>query len=273
MLVILDGDTVAFACAASAEDAEEWVATSRAQQMIENILVANDSNNIEVWLSGKDNFRYRVFPEYKANRIGAYRPKWEKAVKDYLTKQWNANWTVGIEADDMAGIRLSECLGNSILAGIDKDLNQIPGWHYNWELRRKGEVIRQARRYYITPEQGDRWFWMQLVMGDSTDNIPGIKGIGPKKAEAMFRNCESNQECYEVAKALFGSEEELDMNAQCIYIQRKEGDNWRNLLDENRPPWPSPFPKDTLASLEDGLPGVSRDLLLGSSEQDTSDGR
>ena len=113
---------------------------------------------------------------------------------------------------------------------------------------------------------------MQLVMGDSTDNIPGIKGIGPKKAEAMFRNCESNQECYEVAKELFGSDEELDMNAQCIYIQRKEGDNWRNLLDENRPPWPSPFQKDTLASLEAGLPGVSRDLLLGSSEQDTKDG-
>ena len=272
MLVILDGDTVAFACAASAEDAEEWVATSRAQQMIENILVANDSNNIEVWLSGKTNFRYSVYPEYKANRIGAYRPKWEYSVKEYLSNKWNANWSDGCEADDMVGRRLIEVGSNGILAHIDKDLDQITGWHYNWELRRKGEVIRQARRYYITPEQGDRWFWMQLVMGDSTDNIPGIKGIGPKKAEAMFRNCESNQECYEVAKELFGSEEELDMNAQCIYIQRKEGDNWRNLLDENRPPWPSPFPKDTLASLEAGLPGVSRDLLLGSSEQDTKDG-
>jgi len=108
MLVILDGDTVAFACAASAEDAEEWVATSRAQQMIENILVANETNSIEVWLSGKDNFRYRVFPEYKANRIGAYRPRWEKAVREYLIKHWKATVTNGIEADDMIGIRAHE---------------------------------------------------------------------------------------------------------------------------------------------------------------------
>lgn len=265
MLVILDGDTVAFACAASAEDADApWVATSRAQTMIENILVANETNSIEIWLSGKSNFRYSVFPEYKANRIGAYRPRWEKAVKDYLTEKWSANWTDGIEADDMAGIRLCECADNSVLAHIDKDLNQIPGWHYNWELRRKGEVIRPAKRYHVSLTEGDRWFWMQLVMGDSTDNIPGIKGIGPKKAEAMFRNCESNQDCYEVAQGLFSCEEELDMNAQCIYIQRKKGDTWRNLLNEHHPPWDCQ---------QDGQKDEGKDSLSMSLEPDTNDGR
>ena len=266
MLVILDGDTVAFACAASAEDAEApWVATSRAQQMIENILLANETNNIEVWLSGPENFRYKVYPEYKANRIGAYRPKWEKAVKNYLVEKWHANWSQGVEADDMVGRRLIEIGTNGVLAGIDKDLDQIYGWHYNWPLTRKGEVIREARRYYVTPEMGDRWFWMQLLMGDSTDNIPGLKGIGPKKAEAAFKNCESNLECYEIAQAMYSCEEELDMNAQCIYIQRKEGDTWRNLLDEKYPPW-------SLDYQMAGLKAVDKDSLLEYSEQDINGG-
>jgi hypothetical protein len=253
MKVILDGDTVAFACAASGEEAEPWVSTSRAQTMIENIMVAVDCNDIEVWLSGKRNFRYGVYPEYKANRIGAYRPKWEKAVKDYLTNKWQANWTDGIEADDMAGIRLIQLGDNGILAHIDKDINQITGWHYNWPLSRKGEVIRPGKRYYVTPEEGDRWFWMQLLMGDTTDNIPGVNGIGPKKAEKAYSLCESNQECYEVAQGFFSCEEELDMNAQCVYIWRKEGDNWRNLLNDNRR-WDSqkggPKDEDKDSSLE-----------------------
>ncbi len=264
MLIILDGDTIAFACAASAEDAEVWVATSRAQQMIENILVTNESNHVEIWLSGKKNFRYSVYPEYKANRIGAYRPKWEKAVKDFLTDKWEANWTDGIEADDQTGIRLMQLGSNGILAHIDKDLNQIPGWHYNWELRRNNEVVRPAKRYYVSQEEGDRWFWMQLLMGDSTDNIPGIAGIGPKKAEKYFKNCESNQECYEVAQGLFSCEEELDMNAQCVYIWRKENDNWRNVLNNNQP-W-------NVDSQADGPKEDDKDSLLVSSEQDTNDG-
>lgn len=230
MLVILDGDTVAFACAASAEDSEHWVANARAQQMIENILVANESNNIEVWLSGDRNFRYDVYPEYKANRIGAYRPKWEKEVKQYLTDQWGANWSDGCEADDMVGRRLIEVGDNGILAHIDKDLNQITGWHYNWELRRNGEVIREAKKYFVSPEEADRFFWYQLLVGDSTDNIKGVPGVGPKKAEKLLQCYKGNNVLYQVCQDLYSCEEELDMNAQCLYIHRKPNDNWRSLL-------------------------------------------
>ena len=102
---MVDADLVAFRCAISAENGELWVATSRADAMLYDMLMETGASEYELWLSGKGNFRYSVFPEYKANRIKAQRPKWEKEVKQYLVDNWNANWTEGIEADDMLGIR------------------------------------------------------------------------------------------------------------------------------------------------------------------------
>lgn len=229
---LVDGDNLAFACAASAEDADEaWVACSRAQSFMETILQSTGVTEFEVWLSGPDNFRYTVYPEYKGNRKGAYRPKWEKDVKDYLTIEWNANWSEGCEADDMLGVRLTELGSDAILCHLDKDMNQIAGKHFNWAIIRLGNVVREARIYDVTPEEGDRFFWKQVLTGDTTDNIKGVSGIGPVKAEGILRGCFTNQDCYEKVLPWFSCEEELDMNAQCVYIWRKPNDSWRNLID------------------------------------------
>lgn len=118
-----------------------------------------------------------------------------------------------------------------IICALDKDLNQIPGLHYSWELRREGKVIREKQLYTITPEEGDYWFFYQLLVGDPTDNIKGINGIGPKKAAGILHGCESNRERYEAVLERYSCEEELDMNAQCVYIWRKNNDSWRNLID------------------------------------------
>lgn len=73
--------------------------------MLEGILRDTGATTVEVWLTAGKNFRYSVYPEYKANRREAYRPKWEKEVKQYMVDVWNAHYTDGIEADDMLGIR------------------------------------------------------------------------------------------------------------------------------------------------------------------------
>jgi 5'-3' exonuclease len=232
---LVDGDNLAFACAASAEDADEaWIACSRAQHFMETILQSTGATEYEVWLSGPNNFRYNVYPEYKANRKDAYRPKWEKEVKDYLTLEWNANWSEGCEADDMLGVRLTELGSEAILCHLDKDMNQIAGKHFNWAIIRLGVVVREAKIYDVSPEEGDRFFWEQVLTGDkATDNIPGIHGIGPKKAKQILLGATTNAEAYERVAEAYGSEEELDMNAQCIYIWRKPNDSWRNLIVPN----------------------------------------
>jgi 5'-3' exonuclease len=229
MLALIDADNVAFACAASAEEDAEEYAIARAQEMVFGILRSVDATSAELWLTGKDNLRCKVYPEYKMNRKDAYRPKHEQAVKEHFRKTWDANTSNGCEADDMLGIRLTELKDNAILCHLDKDMNQVAGWHFNWELRRLGKVIREATKYYVTPEEGDRFFYYQLIVGDPTDNIKGVSGYGPKKAELLLEHT-PRSEWLAAIRDLYSSEEELDMNAQCLYIHRKANDSWKNLL-------------------------------------------
>ena len=226
MRALIDADNLAFACAASAEDSDVGIAYARANDMVENILHHSGASSYELWLSGGKNFRYEVYPEYKANRLDAVRPRHEKAVKDFLTEHWQANWTDGIEADDMLGIQQTE---DTILCHLDKDINQIAGWHYNWELSRLGKIIRERKKYYVTPEEADRYFFYQLLIGDNTDNIKGVVGIGPKKAESILSSTDRSG-WGDVVRNCFSCEEELELNAACIYIWRKPNDSWKSMF-------------------------------------------
>ena len=229
MKALVDADNVAFACAASAEEDDVDIAISRTNSFLERLCYDVGADAYELWLSGKNNFRYNIYPEYKANRIDTYRPKWEKEVKEFLVKEWNANVSDGCEADDMIGVRYNE-LDDACMCHLDKDINQIAGLHYNWELVRKGEIVREKRKYFVSPEEADRFFFYQLLIGDSTDNIKGASGIGPKKAEALLGRVPKSG-WYEAVRDLFSCEEELELNAGCIYIWRKPNDHWRNLIE------------------------------------------
>lgn len=230
MRALIDGDNVAIACAWSTEADDVGICYARIDTMLDGILADTKATEYEVWLSGSSNFRYNIYPEYKGNRIGMARPKWEQEAKQHLQEKWQANVSVGCEADDMLGVRQYE-LTDSIICHLDKDMNQIRGLHFNWELWRLGKVIREKQLYTITPEEGDYWFFYQLLVGDSTDNIKGIDGIGPKKAAGILHGCESNQERYEAVRERYSCEEELDMNAQCVYIWRENNDNWKSILN------------------------------------------
>lgn len=245
MKTIIDGDIVTFRAAFTAEPHDllsllktgmpeqdaleqvkyeeengEWIACARADDMLEQMLHEVEATSYEVWLSGEQNFRYRVYPEYKANRLAAKRPKWEHQVKAHLVDKWNANWAHGCEADDMMGVRCTELGDNSIIATIDKDLDMIPGWHYNFVKKVK---------YYVDPDQAFRFFCYQLMVGDTADGIKGVPGIGPKKAE-KFLSSTLPAEWIPGIKDMYSCDEEFEMNAACLYIWRKENDTWKSLM-------------------------------------------
>lgn len=227
MRVLIDGDTCAFAPAASAEDTEEQYAIARTNSMVEDILLATEASSYEIWLTGPNNFRNLVYPEYKANRIGAWRPRHEKACRAFLVEEWGADISDGCEADDMVGVKQTD---NTIIAHIDKDIDMIPGWHYNWELTRKGTIVRPAKKYYISPEEALRNFCYQLIVGDTVDNIKGVQGLGPAKAK-KFLDSTRPEDWLDGIRAMYGSEEEFEMNATCLYIWRKPNDTWRTLTE------------------------------------------
>lgn len=150
-----------------------------------NGIVSTLGGSPEIWLGSSDgsNFRKQVATllPYKGNRSPFDKPRWLQETRDYLIANWGAQCAEEEEADDRLGIRQTEehDQGNEniILCSIDKDLLQIPGQHYNWVRKERKEVNER---------ESIRSFYLQLLTGDRTDNIPGIAGVGPVTAEAIL---------------------------------------------------------------------------------------
>ena len=72
---LIDGDIVAYRCAAASENEPKEVALLRANDLVCRILEETDSEKHIVYLTGSNNFRYHYNPEYKANRKDTPRPR------------------------------------------------------------------------------------------------------------------------------------------------------------------------------------------------------
>lgn len=223
---LLDGDIICYRCAAVTENENEDLACWQAGEMIRRILHETNAMQYRCFLTGSDNFRYSIYPEYKANRKNIPKPKHLQTIREHLVTQWNATVTDGIEADDAMGIaQCSEYDGTSVIASIDKDMLMIPGHHYNF--------VKMEHRF-ISPLEGLRNFYLQLILGDKSDNIPGFDGkMRPKVPQFLqpvvdeLELCMSEKEMYELVYAMWEDKDMFMKAAQCLYIQKKENDVWQ----------------------------------------------
>ncbi len=243
MQALIDGDIVCYANAASAELDPVEVAYMRIDQMMHSILDTTGSDTFRVFLSGSNNFRHEIYPEYKANRKDMVDPRWRTACKEYLVREWNAEVTDGYEADDALGInqdtgdldfrlddRICEMKYKTIICSIDKDLDMIPGLHYSWPIVRKGVTVREGKIYEVSEIEGIKSFYRSLLVGDRTDNIFGVDGIGKVKAAQMIDNLETEEEMFErVAELYQGDMDRLRINGDCLWIQRQEHQRWSQI--------------------------------------------
>lgn len=242
MIALIDGDVLCYQVAFVTEKDEEYVAKTVLRNKIHEILQAVNADDYEIWLTdSKMNWRLALFPQYKANRTQP-KPKHYHLLLNNMTQYWKADVAEEGEADDALGIRqtyFNSLLDNpeygdtgSCICTIDKDLQQIPGNHYNFDKR----VMS-----YVTPSEGIYRFYSQLLMGDSGDNItPAVglscKGVGKKKAERILEGCDTDvemaQACYDMYLkqwAEFPIEEinkKFLVTGQLIKIRTKEGEVW-----------------------------------------------
>jgi DNA polymerase I len=245
MKILIDGDIVCYRCAASAEGDPVEVALMRIENQIVEIatncgleLDAQYEDSVKIFLSGESNFRYDIYPEYKANRTQP-KPKWLQECREYLVTYWGAKVTEGIEADDALGMEQTK---ESIIASDDKDMLQIPGHHYN---------IRTQQHLQVTEDEAVWMLYYQLLVGDGADNIKGCKGIGKVKANRALEVGMSEWEMFEVVRNLYNNDEELLMNARVLKIQQQQGE----------PLWS--FPEQPIIELEPEAPSVFMQQMVG----------
>lgn len=198
--------------------------------MIENVFNAFESvDKYQIYLTGKDNYRNALgtIKHYKGNRFEAdgvtpkRRPHWLNTCREYLIEQWGAKVEEGQEADDALGINQTE---ETCICSYDKDLLMIPGKHYNWN---------SDKHVTISEVEGIQNFYSQLVTGDSTDNILGLYGVGPKaKMLKEIKKCYTEQDMLEIVleqyTKRFGNyaEQFLVENARLLWIRREEDEMW-----------------------------------------------
>jgi len=137
-------------------------------------------------LSVSTNFRKALYTDYKANRGGKPKPTLWDAVDGFL-KELYADRIITreyLEGDDILGLLATapapkRCPGKRIVVSIDKDMQTLPCRLYNPQRPQLGTRTISVHEANL--------FWMkQALTGDTTDNYPGCKGIGPKNADLIL---------------------------------------------------------------------------------------
>lgn len=189
--------------------------------MLMKVLLETDVDHLAVIFdSARRNYRHDIYPLYKANRP---EPPEELVPQFFLIRKACKAFNVpaveleGYEADDLIATytRLAEEKGAKVtIVSSDKDLMQL--------VRKNVDMLDPLKNRPIGPEQvfekfgvsSDKVRDVQALAGDSTDNVPGVPGIGIKTAAELI-----NQ---------YGNLEELFANLQQIKQQKR-----RERLAEN----------------------------------------
>lgn len=214
MLALLDGDFVAYRSAASCEPTKnkperepERIAIYRAIDTLDRILRDLAPEEYRLFIGGIGNFRDDLYPAYKANRRDVARPEHLDAVREFLVREWNAEVVSGYETDDAIAIAHT---GDTIVCSNDKDFQQLVGKIYN---------PTKSSIQMVTPEIATFAFYSQMLIGDTSDNVRGVDGIGPVKSRNALWGL-SPIEMYHAVRDLYADDERFYCNLRLFRLFR-----------------------------------------------------
>lgn len=176
---------------------------------------------------GKKNFRHKLFKDYKGTRKGT--PE-ELSVQFPIMKRLLSSMNIklyekeGIEADDIIGtIAKNTNDYKKIIYSGDKDLLQLVDENTEVWLTKKGTseteevtILNIKEKYGFTPSQV---IDMKALMGDKSDNIPGVMGIGEKTALNLLETYENLDGVYNNLENIKGSvKQKLLDNKEMAYL-------------------------------------------------------
>lgn len=222
MKVLVDADTIAYRVAYSKEvrgpkDAERKVdeEVERIKQAVNPYL---DDEYFNFYLTGKGNFRFDYDETYKGQRTSE-KPILLYFARDYFVDVYGATVSQGQEADDVISIEANKHDWHDVIVvSIDKDFRQVPCQLYNplhgtWES--------------IDPWSGKVNFYEQMLVGDRSDNVVGVMGIGKVKAKKFLETATTEKELWDRCLAAYeGDYDRCLSNARMLHLRTYEGEIW-----------------------------------------------
>jgi 5'-3' exonuclease len=147
---------------------------------IKQLFRNTDASEYKMFLTIGKNFRYSIYPEYKANRAKYKSPlKFIQTLKYYLVEEYGAYYFTEYEADDLVAFFRKEYANNDsiIVCSTDKDvLESCVGSVYDY---------RTNEFYISTEKKAEEFLYYQLLAGDTSDNIKGLHDISKEKRQKM----------------------------------------------------------------------------------------
>jgi len=224
-VILIDGDMLVYRVGFACDEEDERTATQTMGNYISEILLdlTDHYTEYQVYLTGSSNFRTEVAVSqpYKGSRP-ARKPVHKELLREYMIDEWKAEVSNNMEADDSIAIKSTELNHQSIICSLDKDFLQIPTKMYDYTKKIMKEIDERS---------ATEWLYRQALMGDRVDNIEGIRGVGPKKAEKALEDWTTERDLYERCLKLY-EDNELDAdrlyeNLQLLYLLRSADDRYR----------------------------------------------
>ncbi|NOX24735.1 MAG: DNA polymerase I [Deltaproteobacteria bacterium] len=175
------------------------------------------------------NFRHQIYADYKANRppmpddLVVQLPYIKRIVKAHNILSLEQS---GVEADDLLAAMTSDLTRQGLKVVIvsgDKDMLQLVSdsvsiWEpMNDKIMDSGAVLK---KYGVKPAQLLDLF---ALIGDKSDNVPGVPGIGPKTAAKLIQEFSSIEALYENVSGLKKSKlkENLITNKEQAFLSKR----------------------------------------------------
>ena len=168
---------------------------------VESLAKSYNAGQIIILADGGSFYRKEIFPEYKANRKEKYADQTEQEAKEFemfmaefsntltlLKEKYPVFQFKGVEADDIAAYIVKEFdYDDCWLISSDKDWDLL----ISDKVSRFSTVTRKETTVHNWDEHYDfeipDYITFKCLTGDKGDNVPGIPGIGPKRAVQLMQ--------------------------------------------------------------------------------------
>lgn len=193
----LDGDISSFYLAWTDDTLAQNCEALKRHIEVKRLMAGCETVNVHTTRGDKaGRHQASMVKEYQANRKHQDLEKKARVdeIRQFLETYSNAHtfampqWTM--EADDSMSIEQNKCIAEGRLSKImtlDKDLDMVPGTHIHydtydeWSNSGFGKIWMDSSTSTTKCKgQGTKFFWAQMLMGDTADHIPGLPKLSPE---------------------------------------------------------------------------------------------
>lgn len=251
----VDGDGLAYYCAGSdnTDPAQARLSLEQKVRAMRDISGAEHAQILVTDRGSHKGHRYAVatVKAYQGQRSNSRRPKNWAFLRSILEEGRVPGASIIItkeaEADDLFGILTK---GDDVIGTQDKDMQMLCGIHIDWDSHRLFHVLPgQFYAYWNEDTYGERWFWMQMLHGDSADNIPGLEWVvrkgsklrcGPVMAGTILSGCYCREYCRDAVagayQSYYGQDWEHRICEQAILLwMRRKSLAWTDVFEWDHP--------------------------------------